>query len=45
MFAWAEEVRAGEVRDAMVEAFRAEGVTSDAWVTRIEPVGAAIVRE
>ena len=35
---------AAEVRDAMVEAFRAEGVTSDAWITRIEPVGAAIVR-
>jgi len=45
MFAWAEEARAGEVRDAMVEAFRAEGVTSDAWVTRVEPIGASIVRE
>jgi len=45
MFAWAEEARAGEVRDAMVEAFRAEGITSDAWVTRIEPVGAMIVQE
>ena len=24
----------------MVEAFRALGITSDAWITRIEPVGA-----
>jgi len=45
MFAWAEEVRADEVRAAMVEAFRVEGITSDAWITRIEPVGATIVRE
>jgi homoserine kinase len=45
MFAWAEEVKADEVRAAMVEAFRAEGITSDAWITRIEPVGATIVRD
>jgi hypothetical protein len=44
MFAWVEEVRADEVRAAMVEAFRAEGVTSDTSVTRIEPFGATIVR-
>ena len=43
MFAWAEEVKADEVRAAMVDAFRAEGITSDAWITRIEPVGASIV--
>lgn len=43
MFAWAEEVRAEDVRAAMVEAFRAEGITSDAWITRIEPVGATVV--
>ena len=42
MFAWAEEVKADEVRAAMVDAFRAEGITSDAWITRIEPVGAKI---
>ena len=40
MFAWAEEVKAEDVRAAMVDAFRAEGITSDAWITRIEPVGA-----
>jgi homoserine kinase len=44
MFAWAEDVKADDVRAAMVEAFRAEGVTSDAWVTRIEPLGATVVR-
>jgi homoserine kinase len=45
MFAWAEEVKADAVRRAMVDAFHAEGVTCDAWVTRIEPVGAAIVKD
>jgi homoserine kinase len=45
MFAWAAEVNAEGVRAAMVEAFRAEGVTCDAWVTRIEPVGASIVKD
>jgi homoserine kinase len=44
MFAWVEEVKADEVRAAMVEAFRAQGITSDAWITRIEPVGARIER-
>ena len=45
MFAWAEATRADDVRTAMVEAFRGEGVTCDAWVTKIEPVGAALVSE
>jgi homoserine kinase len=44
MFAWVEEVKAEEVRAAMVEAFRAQGITSDAWITRIEPNGARIER-
>ena len=43
MFAWAEATKAEAVRTAMVEAFRGEGVTSDAWVTKIVPVGAALV--
>jgi homoserine kinase len=43
MFAWAEEGKAEEVRDAMVEAFRVEDTITDAWVTRIEPAGARIV--
>jgi homoserine kinase len=42
MFAWAEEGRAEEVRASMVDSFRALGITSDAWITRIEPVGARI---
>jgi len=45
MFAWAEEAKADGVRAAMVEAFQAEGVTCDAWITRIEPIGAAIVKD
>jgi hypothetical protein len=44
MFAWVEEGRAEEVRASMVETFRALGITSDAWITRIEPVGARIER-
>lgn len=43
MFAWAEEDKADHVRTAMVNAFRSEGITCDAWINRIEPVGAAIV--
>ena len=45
MFAWAEEASADGVRSAMVDAFGAEGITCDAWVTTIEPVGAALVAE
>jgi homoserine kinase len=45
MFAWAEAAKADEVRTAMVEAFHREGVTCDAWVTRIDPVGAALVND
>ena len=42
MFAWVEDTRAQGVLVAMVEAFRALGITSDGWITRIEPVGARI---
>ena len=44
MFAWAEEDKAEAVRAAMVEAFRALGIASDAWITRIEPAGAKLER-
>jgi homoserine kinase len=44
MFAWAEERKADEVRDAMVEAFRAQDIMSDAWITRIDAVGARLER-
>ena len=43
MFAWAEEPKAETVRAAMVSAFRGEGITCDAWINTIEPVGASIV--
>jgi homoserine kinase len=42
MFAWAEQGKAEAVRAAMVEAFRALGIMSDAWITRIEPEGATL---
>lgn len=45
MFAWAEEGKAEIVRAGMVNAFRAEGITCDAWINTIEPIGAAIVTE
>jgi len=44
MFAWVEEGKAEEVRASMVETFRALGITSDAWITRIDAVGARIER-
>lgn len=45
MFAWAEEMKAAAVRDAMVAAFHQEGSTCDAWITAIEPIGATIVED
>lgn len=42
MFAWAEEGKAEAVRAAMVAAFRALDIATDAWVTRIEPEGAKL---
>jgi homoserine kinase len=44
MFAWVEESRAEEVRTSMVESFRVQGISSDAWITRIEPFGARVER-
>jgi homoserine kinase len=44
MFAWVEEGKAEKVRASMVETFRALGITSDAWITRIDAVGARIER-
>jgi homoserine kinase len=45
MFAWAEATKADGVREAMVNAFRDEGITCDAWTTTIDPIGAAIVAD
>jgi homoserine kinase len=42
VFAWCEEARAAPVRDAMVRAFEAHGVESDAWIVRIENAGARL---
>jgi homoserine kinase len=42
MFAWVEEHKAEAVRAAMVEAFRALGIKSDGWITRIDPIGARV---
>jgi homoserine kinase len=42
MFAWAQEHKAEAVRAGMVEAFRALGIMSDGWITRIDPVGARV---
>jgi homoserine kinase len=42
MFAWAEAEKAEAVRAGMVEAFRALGIMSDAWISRIDPVGAKV---
>ena len=44
MFAWVEEGRSEEVRASMVESFRAQNISSDAWITRIEAVGARVER-
>ena len=45
MFAWTEEIKAEEVRAAMVKAFQDLGITSDAWISRIDSVGARIERD
>ena len=45
MFAWAEEDKADEVRDAHGGRVSRAGHQSDAWITPIEPVGARIVHE
>jgi homoserine kinase len=43
MFAWAEDATAPAIRDAMVAAFAANGVKSDAWIAPIEGEGARLV--
>jgi homoserine kinase len=42
VFAWCEDAQAASVRDAMVRAFGSHGVASDAWIVRIENVGARL---
>ena len=43
VFAWCEEPQANTIRDAMVAAFRANGLESDAWVSSLAPNGARLV--
>ena len=43
LFAWVEAPQAEQVRDAMVEAFRAHGLESDSWVSAIDRQGARVV--
>lgn len=43
IFAWTEAQDAERVRDAMVAAFKAHGLESDAWISTLDPMGARIV--
>jgi homoserine kinase len=43
VFAWCEEPDAQRIRDAMVSAFKAHGLDSDAWISTLNPEGARIV--
>lgn len=43
VFAWCEEPHAVAIRTAMVGAFAEHELTSDGWVTSIEPLGARII--
>ncbi len=43
VFAWCESARAEGIRDGMAAAFAAHGLTSDGWITSIEPAGARVV--
>ena len=43
VFAWCEQQHAERIRDAMVAAFAAHGLASDAWVSTLDPAGARII--
>ena len=43
VFAWCEQQHADRIRDAMVAAFAAHGLASDAWISTLDPAGARIV--
>jgi homoserine kinase len=43
VFAWCEEPQAVAIRDAMVAAFKAHGLESDAWISTLEQNGARLV--
>jgi homoserine kinase len=44
IFAWVETQDAEPVRRGMVEAFRANDLSSDSWISTIEPQGARLVQ-
>ncbi len=43
VFAWCEEPHANAVRGAMVGAFQADGLATDAWISPIDPTGAQVI--
>lgn len=43
IFAWIKTEQAAKARDAMVAAFKAHGLESDAWISTLEPNGARLV--
>lgn len=43
VFAWAEDATAPAIRDAMVAAFEAHGLSCDAWIAPIEGEGARVL--
>ncbi|MFO7305069.1 MAG: homoserine kinase [Gammaproteobacteria bacterium] len=43
VFAWCEAPDADRIRAAMVAAFKAHGLDSDAWISTLEPIGAHVV--
>lgn len=42
IFAWCEAGDAERIRDAMVAAFKAHGLDSDAWISTLDPTGARV---
>jgi homoserine kinase len=43
IFAWCEEQDAQNIRDAMVGAFAAHQLASDAWISTLDPAGARVI--
>jgi homoserine kinase len=43
IFAWCEEPDAVAIRDAMVAAFAAHDMGTDAWISTLDPAGARVI--
>lgn len=43
VFCWCEEPKAVAIRDAMVAAFKAHGLESDAWISTLDANGARVI--